>query len=62
MKQFYFHLKSYFAGIFYLLALFYFPYLLTQYLQLPDNMLLNTAAKCGKSNVSGTIKKKIKCG
>lgn len=40
-----------------LLVLFCFPHLLIWYLQLPVNMLLNSAAKYAISNARGTIKK-----
>lgn len=40
----------------YFLVLSCFPHLLTRYLRLPANLLLNPAVKCAYSNVRGTIK------
>lgn len=45
------------ADVPYLLVPFCFPHLLTWYLQLLANMLLNPAVKCAHSNVRGTINK-----
>lgn len=44
------------AGSTYFSVLPCFPRLLTRYLRLPANLLLNPAVKCAYSNVRGTIK------